>query len=429
MSRRTLIILGFAFVVILMAIFLVSSRRQYELSKTLPDGTVISIRKVSYGKIHRVALGNKWERMAGSILPQNVVSRLGIPTFAVTNAVDTTVIFIETSATDTVNLRAGTRRFVSDGEGNESVLGIIGEIQLTSKSRIQAFALMWWNNRPAPQGLRIQLWDHTYRTNRVLTEFVVQDPTPWRESRWTAQPLPVTNHVDDLEVTLTKLNSYYHPPDYPFESDISILWTHMALSMRQSGPFARKWRVMNNMDIFDEFGHAMGASAPFTPVRMADGGSGASCDFDGGLSSTQIRRFRFQLNPASDLIFPSEEVATWRNVRVHEPGGDPFEPLSAQLPGYTFKIVDFRRERRTYSITPVTWKGFRCHVIVKYKADDDTEKTLVDEDVADESRSDDPFPKLPATVKYVDLTLAMVQSRYVEFYAHPDAATNAPIRR
>src|SRR5262245_20120758 len=66
-------------------------------TQRLADGTVVSIAKVSYGKTHRLVVGNLWQRAAVAVLPESMLRRFKLRSHLLTytNATDTTVGFVQ----------------------------------------------------------------------------------------------------------------------------------------------------------------------------------------------------------------------------------------------------------------------------------------------------------------------------------------------
>src|SRR5690348_12234433 len=109
-NKRWWILTAACLVVVAITTVIVSSGSdRLPASQTLPDGTVVSIAQVSYGKVHRFVPGNAWQRFAAKILPEKLVRRLRIPTmpFVVTNAADTAVIFVQSDRSGVTNSGPG----------------------------------------------------------------------------------------------------------------------------------------------------------------------------------------------------------------------------------------------------------------------------------------------------------------------------------
>src|SRR3954454_23564940 len=57
-------------------------------SGRLPDGSVLSLEAVTYGKSHRAFEGARWLRLAAAVLPPSLAERLGSPVLTETTETD-----------------------------------------------------------------------------------------------------------------------------------------------------------------------------------------------------------------------------------------------------------------------------------------------------------------------------------------------------
>src|SRR5580704_128474 len=74
--------------------------RGLPVGQQLPDGTFVTIRKVSYGRVLKYPVGNFWHRIAVQLLPLSIAEKLGFHIDVVRNATATTFIVVENIRTN-----------------------------------------------------------------------------------------------------------------------------------------------------------------------------------------------------------------------------------------------------------------------------------------------------------------------------------------
>src|SRR5688572_25729752 len=101
-----------------------SFREEADQRHALPDGSIVTLRGVTYGKRHRMADASGWQRMAGRILPEKFARRLGIPVIGHFTTNDAAVVWLEVDTRMMVGTTAlfnyvETRVAIKDTHGSE----------------------------------------------------------------------------------------------------------------------------------------------------------------------------------------------------------------------------------------------------------------------------------------------------------------------
>jgi hypothetical protein len=337
-------------------------------SQRLPDGTVVSIAKVSYGRVHRFTAGNFWERFAARVLPARLRSRIGLRErlFAITNSTESTVIFVQSfrsngtfSAAPAMHSWFSTSGMLRDDVGNELSLSGRYVSLLYSNVLVEAF--------PAPlvshlaTQLQIDLKHSDWNAGpKGSTHFTLPNPAPHSAPRWSAPPLPQTNAAGDLRVELLELSTRGGPAS----NQLSVLpadfmpRTSARIRLLQNGAPTESWRV-EAVTVFDEESNAFG-------VYLASARSSNALEFGAGLSPREPRKFRFEL--ARVPPFAPDETATVTNILVPTSPdsmsyGQLASPITMDFQGFKLQVTrlaqmnDFQQLSLEYRVSHLGASG------------------------------------------------------------------------
>jgi hypothetical protein len=94
--RRSLTISAVAALLLIALIAFVLLREDDGITRTtLEDGSVLILRKVTYGKNHRMTGGTGWQRMVGPFLPAAIAKDMKIPVAVCTNSEPVLMVWVE----------------------------------------------------------------------------------------------------------------------------------------------------------------------------------------------------------------------------------------------------------------------------------------------------------------------------------------------
>jgi hypothetical protein len=189
--------------VAIIAIFIFKTTTFKPTEVVCPDGNVLELTAVTYGKSHSCPMEHPWNRILQGI-PRFIQQRLGI----INRNVHTTT---ENSTVAWFRWKGKT----SSWFGNKTVIDAAGY-----KSEIKG----WNYNRKPPTasglaeiwlGYEIQAYPRrdasfTFRfsdwNEKVIAEFEIKNPNQISATPFSSKPLPFTNNVDDMEFTLVSLD-------------------------------------------------------------------------------------------------------------------------------------------------------------------------------------------------------------------------------
>lgn len=427
-------------IAILLAILVAVFREEPMLSQRMPDGTVVTIAKVSYGRVHRYRAGRFWERIAARVLPDALKKRLGVGdlrawTIAFTNATDSTVVFIQSYKSN--GFHPGPGSFgpflsgivVADDAGNEFRLSATEDAFEGSNMFVDSYQVPLVSR--AAQKFHLQLqqarWDADGDTNR-FAEFTLKNPASQSAPRWRAPPLPQTNTTENLTVELIELRSF--PSEISRASsgrrgfDLSPeLQTRARIRLFENGGQTDRWRVAG-ISVLDEDGNIYEAAVRRTA-------SPGITEFEGGFSEREPRKFQFEL--ARVAPYDPDETATQTNINLSAipdwPGHRRLDsPITMEFRGFKLQIDDlsqrndFQQVSLFYTITPPP-RGFHHHIILKAVEGNGKETILLELDGGGPEggtmASKDSKPLITGPYR-VDLVFALTKNRTVEFLARPE---------
>jgi hypothetical protein len=442
-GKRNTWIIASVGALVLLVVLVGMPRGESVPSQPMPDGTVVTIAKVSYGRVHRYGAGKFWERIAARVLPDALAKRLGVGdlrvwTIAFTNATDSTVVFIQSYKSN--GFRPGPGAFgpflsgivVADDVGNDFRLSATANAFEGSNMFVEAYQVPLVSH--AAQKFHLQLqqahWDADSGTNR-FAEFTFNNPAPHSTPRWAAPPLPQTNTADDLSVELLELLTTQGETPIPSAGRTGFrlfpsLNTRARFRFFQNGFPTDRWRAVR-MTVFDEEGN----SHRLYPVGPEPG---ATVEFEGGFSPSEARKFVFELGRTPP--FEPNEIATATNVNVpsfHDSYRSNLPQLTLDSGAYRLNVLglmqsnDFEQMLLVYDIWPNPED--RAHyLILKAVEGSGKESVLLEHDggmsVGGSGGIQHSRPLLTPPYR-VDLVFALTKARHVEFLARPEeVATN-----
>lgn len=186
-------------------VFIISDRNRATLSRRLPDGTIVSIVEVNYGKVHRYVPGNLLQKLAGRLLPEKFSHHLDAYPLIFTNTSDSIGVFVECfktngtfSAFPAMAFNISTQMRGSDAAGNGFLLYQV----LEGGSSNRYIAGFRSQSLPYSEKLILHFRLSTYSSggHSYETEFIVPNPAPHSPQSQSAPALPVTNRTGILDL-------------------------------------------------------------------------------------------------------------------------------------------------------------------------------------------------------------------------------------
>jgi len=217
----------------------------------LPDGSVLSLGKVTFGANHVFRYGNRWQDFLYPIVPQAMRNKFHFKVATLTSGrTDSIVVWLQRS-TRTSKPRftrlAGPKPFclaVLDEHGLESsLLDASGSISILAAGRdIIGLELHDYPHRARRIGIRIysQKPEGTF-----IGEFTFRNKTKEDYPVWHPEPLPVSKHANDLEVSLLKLESGTAEdfPAMPEATGATAALTRATFAIREKNLTDQNWSV------------------------------------------------------------------------------------------------------------------------------------------------------------------------------------------
>jgi hypothetical protein len=280
-----------------------NARRPTYPSQTLPDGSVVRITDVFYGRSYRVPEVKLWRELAVKFLPDALNRKLGVRTRQITNATDTVFIVIETYRTNgtlsafprAMATSFSTRLKLSDDIGNifERVDGRMQSLRGTN-TLVEVFTAPLVSQAATQLTLELTQADHSSGWGPAATirtlNFAILNPKSKRAPQSKPGPLPMTNQIENLTVVLSSVPAYISgslgsPYGWPAPKSFP------GLSILENGRPSTAWSVIGPY-VLDDAGNSFGGP--------------------GQLSAAEPRKIRFTLNRNTPTS--SNDVVVLRNL-------------------------------------------------------------------------------------------------------------------
>lgn len=295
--RKLLLGGGFLFVLLALAGFLVAKQPAGgKPSRTLADGRVITLEKVSYGLTHQWAGGLK-ERVA-NWLPYRVGRLIGIRGGGGSISFGKPGMVLWVSCYDPAQ-----RKYVAGSWGGVEAVDEHGCVfrsggwGTTGSGDFVAICLNVANHPRRQKEFKVRLLD---QNEKAVAEFAVENPGWKATPEWTPDRLPCTKTNGDLTATLIRVSA-------PAKPEIEI---------RQNGKPAGDWMVKE--------------------VEWEDAGGNESAKLCRYEPAWKARAALFR-KPESE--FGAEEVWTLKNLKVLGSGETTPLGLSGQAGGMTLQVI------------------------------------------------------------------------------------------
>src|SRR5258708_31807918 len=95
MRRRWVLVVCAAGLLALLAGLILLNADSGIRQQKLPDGSVMVLQGVTYGRSHRLGVGNIFQRVGGKVLPDSLCRRLGITVLSHSNSLPDLLVLVE----------------------------------------------------------------------------------------------------------------------------------------------------------------------------------------------------------------------------------------------------------------------------------------------------------------------------------------------
>jgi hypothetical protein len=368
--------------------------------EVLPDGTVVRLYGVTYGKRHRMTSGTIGQRMAGWILPRNLARRWSIPVIDHVTTNDSLVVWLEVDSRAVRNklLYAGPTVAIGDEHGSEFLSSARTSSRTTPNGFIGGYEMPILP--PGHDNLAVMV-----RQSSPDGEARVRFPLrrTFAEKRGTTgiRRVSATSRVDNLEFVVGSLESF------PTSASMMYPMTRADCLILEDGQPTTHWTV-RALDVLDDAGQA---------YRMtANQDRYGRVNLNVGLSTNEIWRLRFFLGRTAG--FGSEDLVTITGVPLTVSDRATFRPLTNEVNGVNLVLYDvagFGLVKLSAFLVP----GDLSFNTVLVRGVDDKDRNLLAS-----PRSPGFEIKTAPDSKTADLTFAVTRLKSVEVFVKPTAATN-----
>jgi hypothetical protein len=305
----------------------------------LADGSVLVLRGVTYGKVHRLGVGNWAQRVAGQVLPEALARPLGIKVLAHTNSAPVLVVWLEHRQQTAASRRPSggymaTPVTVSDGAGTEfETAGSSFSVQGTN-DLVEGYVFGCFPGASPMVDIRVRPFDYATKTSfdaafRVRNPAYVSRP-PARQTVY-----PVRAQKDGLVFELTSFLPSAHPGKNLEATKDSSSWMRLAYRISDTIEPTSQWLVRQAF-VRDASGGVYWPTATSSPGEAAR----TNFYFRGGLNTNLDWTLGLSLACSS---YASNEVLAVKDIPVSGSDALGWQPVSAELQGVTLKVTGFRR--------------------------------------------------------------------------------------
>lgn len=305
-----------------------SLREEADQRHAIADGSIVTLRGVTYGKRHRIADASGWQRMVGRILPDRFARQLGIPVIGHFTTNDTAVVWLEIdtrmmAGTTALFNSVTTRVAIRDTHGSE-FFHIATTGSRSGGGRIlQGYVVPILP--PGRDNLTVTVHRSDWSARRhYRADLPLPRPTRPRRGAWSAPTLPSTSRVDNLQFVLQALEMTQVPSPGGTEAMCKV-----DCLVLEDGLPTTNW-ILRMVDVFDE----SGAYQRIETGRLRIGQPTLRV----GLSTNHVWRLRFYL--ARIAGFASNDFSTVHHIPLTISERAAFRPATNPVNGVNLVLYD-----------------------------------------------------------------------------------------
>lgn len=325
-------------------------------TRDLPDGSKLELHAVTYGKLHRMRLGDGLRDRLGSVLPELWARNLGCPFISAGQSNMLTVWLIWRDFRASASLRMAT----FDAHGCEfGVTPVSAHQRVEPREALVVGQFEVLPRRDETVGIRL----YEQRMNgpwEAVGEFSVRNPDRRSFPQWQPEPLPLTKSAGAVSCTLVDMkagvvaHSFPPRPKKPGEP----AGTYLKFHLTEQGRPTTDWQILQVKEMSDAMGQVIGP-------RGWSGGATATGDsvlVTAGVLCWNEAAWRISLEFFRAKNFPAADV--WSVSAVPLPDDDSMSSFEAstnlhgvqlRLKGIVGKNCTTPKGRRVLSGSPVVY--------------------------------------------------------------------------
>ena len=405
-------------------IVLILSRDSGITQTTLEDGSVLVLRKVAYGKKHRMTGGTWWQRLAGPFVPATIAKKWKIPVAVYTNTHPVLMVWVEHRTDSSTNhgvypMSYGfvtPAPFALQDDAGTDFPQLIAAKATTPKGQIIGVPF-----QAVPRFSDNLSFRFTFSTLRPERHYSanVKFHNPLFDNKWRTTSVNSTTQ-NNLIIKLGDLRRW-QISDYPGgPSENRTLLQCQITDLEDS---SRGWLVVGVTIIGEN-----GALYPCQTRRVGTDGKWDEYEFRPTLATNQAWPLRLEL---CRRLPGSNDLRTVRSIPV--PGvssGEPFTPVRIPLHGTTLVVRGFAISARAsgaYETIEPTRLPVQATVeppdngllVVLVQARSSDGEVLRIRQPNSTSAHDTSQLIIPFGVTHVDLTYALTPKVYADVFARP----------
>jgi len=414
----------------------------------LPDGSEISLAKVTYGQKHQVRYDNRWQDLLYPVLPAKVQSKFGsrvaMHTSSTSNAVVVWIWQRHAAAARAKGFGIPNYHLATvddNGLESEMLYSMNCRYSLPSGDTFSGWELREYPRRSKQIGVRLYMGGFT-GNNALVAEFKIPNRLQINYPVWVPEQLPAIRKTNDLEISLLKLET-------GLTSEIGIWSAGKDARAFSRGEFTmrEKWQATEDWSVTQIL-----ASASSGEVRPGGGKIVFWVDHKNVVSFTgalwpEEPAWKLKVEVSRTSRFPPKELWIIKGIPVPAQGkiseahartniyGEEIEFLGLSSPNARLPEdwTEMEPEAGLHARTPFPLTG--AHLTLVEVKDDQGRKVETGGFASSNStggrgatlrQTDYGFAiSIPDGAKTLDVTFAFSQSRYVEFLAKPVMAEPA----
>lgn len=398
----------------LVAIFLPSGGESIGHKVTFSDGTTMTLKAVTYGTQHRY-FGGGWQRRVLSLLPRKLASKFASKQGVMTTGRPSVAFWFERVGTGPAT---GDPRLVLCDASGYGICGSPSLMRMGAPGKwLEGWAFESWPRRERTFTLRVYEQGTRDPDANPIGEFTVRNPTPGKYPVWTAPEPPLTAREGELSVTLFDLTAgvgrganKWKPAPNP-----TVSQTRAGFRVERDGRPTKEWGIAS-VEASDATGNVIdgiwgtspGPDAEYVELQPHLWPAEQAWKLRVGFS----QRSNFvasELWTLRDLPLPATNLANTVVTQTNLQGA----LLQYTGPGrgswltcnhrFNFRITPSRPDYRLTLVNAVDDHGREATVGGSFESPGDWEFGL----------------RVNTNATSLDLTLALHQTRYVEFLVRP----------
>ena len=427
--RRSLTISAVVALLLLAVIAFILLRDDDGITRTtFEDGSVLVLRRVAYGKNHRMTGGTWWQRLLGPFVPSTFATKWKLPVAIYTNNHPVLMVWVEHLAASSTNWGTSPILYsgsfapapfaLQDDAGTELPQYAPGATATTPNGKL--FGIPFQAVPRLSRNLSFRLVFNAFRSERLYSASV-KFPNPLFDETWRRWPLKehsIATTQNNLKIELGDLRRWGMTGYSGGLNDRTTLLQCHVTDLEDS---SRTWSVFS-VNIIGENGALYQCQARHVGTK----GKWDEYEFRPALATNQVWPLQLELYRG---LPGSNDLHTVRSIPVPDvSSAEPFSPVRIPLHGTTVVVQGFVRppvalavnaagEPRTVQATVDPPNNDFLLVLVEARSSDGEGLRIWRTNPASAYNSSGLI--LDPGVTHVDLTYALTPKVYVNVFARP----------